>query len=104
LKLLEDLADQAGQLPEPIPIATKTLIRYAGKQASAREFRAVTDWIRRSHYTGIQGFYYRADTGDYVEIGDEPLFPRYLIRGQRLGDGTQADTHYVWLASWFRAN
>ena len=104
LKLLDEIADQDGHIPEPIPLSTRTLIRYAGKQVSAREFRAVTDWIRRSHYTGIQGFYYRADTGDYVEIGDEPLFPRYLIRGQRLENGTQADTHYVWLASWFRTN
>jgi len=104
LKLLDDIADETGHIPEPIPIPTKTLIRYAGKQASARELRAVKDWIRRSHYTGIQGFYYRAATGDYVEIGDEPLFPRYLIRGQRLENGEQADTHYVWLASWFRAN
>jgi hypothetical protein len=104
LKLLDDIADQTGHIPEPIPIPTKTLIRYAGKQASARELHAVKDWIRRSHYTGIQGFYYRAATGDYVEIGDEPLFPRYLIRGQRLENGEQADTHYVWLASWFRAN
>jgi hypothetical protein len=104
LKLLDDLTDQTGQLPNPISIATKTLLRYAGKQASAREFRAVTDWIRRSHYTGIQGFYYDAATGDYVEIGDEPLFPRYRIRGQRLENGDLATTHYVWLASWFRAN
>ena len=104
LKLLDEITDIDGHIPEPIALPTRTLIRYAGKQVSAREFRAVTDWIRRSHYTGIQGFYYRADTGDYVEIGDEPLFPRYLIRGQRLEDGTQADTHYVWLASWFRTN
>ena len=104
LKLLDDLVDQDGQIPDAIPIPTKTLIRYAGKQASMQERRAVIEWIRRSHYTGIQGFYYRADTGDYVEIGDEPLFPRYLIRGQRLANGEQADTHYVWLASWFRAN
>lgn len=104
LKLLDDLTDQTGQLPNPIRIATKTLLRYAGKQASAREFRAVTDWIRRSHYTGIQGFYYDAASGDYVEIGDEPLFPRYRIRGQRLDNGDLATTHYVWLASWFRAN
>lgn len=104
LKLLDEHVDQAGQLLEPIPIPAKTLIRYAGKQTSVRERRAVIDWIRRSHYTGIQGFYYQAETGEYVEIGDEPLFPRYLIRGQRLANGEAADTHYIWLASWFRAN
>lgn len=104
LKLLDDLTDRTSPLPERLPIPTKTLLRYAGKQASAREFRAVKDWIRRSHYTGIQGFYYHAATGDYVEIGGEPLFPRYLLRGQLLEQGEQADTHYVWLASWFRSN
>lgn len=104
LKLLDEHVEQAGQLLEPIPIPAKTLIRYAGKQTSVRERRAVINWIRRSHYTGIQGFYYHAATGEYVEIGDEPLFPRYHIRGQRLATGEAADTHYVWLASWFRAN
>jgi len=104
LKLLDGIADQTSHIPEPIPIPTRTLIRYAGKQVSGREFRTVKDWIRRSHYTGIQGFYYHAATGDYVEIGGEPLFPRYLLRGQILEHGEQADTHYVWLASWFRAN
>jgi hypothetical protein len=104
LKLLDDLTDGGRPLPERLPIPTKTLLRYAGKQASARAFRAVQDWIRRSHYTGIQGFYYHAATGDYVEIGDEPLFPRYRIRGQRLDNGDIATTHYVWLASWFRSN
>jgi hypothetical protein len=104
LKLLDGHVEQVGQLLEPIPIPAKTLIRYAGKQTSVRERGAVIDWIRRSHFTGIQGFYYQAATGEYVEISGEPLFPRYLIRGQRLATGEAADTHAVWLASWFRAN
>jgi hypothetical protein len=104
LKLLDDLVDRLDDLPEPIPIPTKTLIRLAGKQVSASELRTVKDWIRRSNVTAIQGFYYNAATGDYIEIGGEPLFPRYVMRGQRLPTGEYADTHAVWLASWFRTN
>jgi hypothetical protein len=104
LKLLDTLVDHGGSLPEPIAIPTRTFIRTAGKQVSAREFRAVQDWIRRSNATAIQGFYYDAVRGDYIEIGGEPLFPRYVIRGQQLPTGEYATTHAVWLASWFRSN
>lgn len=104
LKLLDTRVDHAGPIPEPVPIPTRPFIRTAGKQVSAREFRAVQDWIRRSNATAIQGFYYDAVSGDYIEIGGEPLFPRYVMRGQRLPTGEQATTHAVWLASWFRTN
>jgi hypothetical protein len=104
LKLLDDLVDRLGYIPEPIALPTKTLIRSAGKQVSTQELQVVKDWIRRSNATAIQGFYYDAVSGDYIEIGGEPLFPRYVMRGQRLPTGEYADTHAVWLASWFRTN
>jgi len=104
LKLLDDLVDRLGYIPEPIALPTKTLIRSAGKQVSTQELQVVKDWIRRSNATAIQGFYYDAVCGDYIEIGGEPLFPRYVMRGQRLPTGEDAATHAVWLASWFRTN
>jgi len=104
LKLLDDLVDRVGHIPEPIALPTKTLIRSAGKQISTQELQVVKDWIRRSNATAIQGFYYDAVSGDYIEIGGEPLFPRYVMRGQRLPTGEYADSHAVWLASWFRTN
>jgi hypothetical protein len=104
LKLLDDLVGRLGHIPEPIALPTKTLMRSAGKQVSTQELQAVKDWIRRSNATAIQGFYYDAVSGDYIEIGGEPLFPRYVMRGQRLPTGEYADTHAVWLASWFRTN
>ena len=104
LKILDEITDQTGQIPEPISLPTKKLIRYAGKQANARAFQEIKDWIRRCHFTGIQGFFYKAEKGDYVEIGNEPLFPKYLIRGQKMDNGQTAETNYVWLASWFRSN
>jgi hypothetical protein len=104
LKLLDDLVGRLGHIPEPIALPTKTLIRSAGKQVSTQELQAVKDWIRRGNATAIQGFYYDAVSGDYIEIGGEPLFPRYVMRGQRLPTGEYADTHAVWLASWFRTN
>jgi hypothetical protein len=58
LKILEETTSQDGLIPEPINLPTKKLIRYAGKRVSAREIREAKDWIRRCHYTGIQGFFY----------------------------------------------
>jgi hypothetical protein len=104
LKVLEKLTDATDEIPQPVPLPTKRLLRYAGKQSTARTFQEVKDWIRRCHFTGIQGCYFDAATGDYIEIGQEPLFPKYCLRGQLLDNGTRAETNYVWLASWFRTN
>jgi len=104
LKILDELTDATEDIPQPIPLPTKRLLRYAGKQGNARTFREVKDWIRRCHFTGIQGCYFDAATGDYIEIGQEPLFPKYCLRGHLLDNGTRAETNVVWLASWFRTN
>lgn len=104
LKILDDTLAREGHITEPISLPTKTLLRYAGKAAGTAARREVKDWIRRSHATVIEGFFYLAEQGDYVEIGEEPLFPRYRLRGQQLDTGEVADSNYVWLASWFRSN
>ena len=104
LKILDDTLARDGQITEPIGLPTKTLLRYAGKAEGTHARREVKDWIRRGHTTAIQGFFYLAEKGDYVEIGDEPLFPRYRLRGQQMDTGEFAETNYVWLASWFRSN
>ncbi len=85
-------------------------MRYAGKQTRGGKLtknqtsQEVKDWIRINHYTGMQGFLYNAETGEYAEIGEEPLFRKYLLRGQKMNDGELADTNHVWLASWFWRN
>lgn len=104
LKILEEVTAPDGSLPERISVPLKKLLRYAGKRVSAREVQEAKDWIRRGHFTGIQGFFYRADARDYIEIGGEPLFPKYLLRGQEISATEVAETNYVWLASWFRSN
>lgn len=104
LKILDDTLARDGQITEPISLPTKTLLRYAGKPEGTHARREVKDWIRRGHTTAIEGFFSLAEKGDYVEIGDEPLFPRYRLRGQQMDTGECAETNYVWLASWFRSN
>lgn len=104
LKILDEIIDKEGLIPQPISIPIKKLIRYTGKQVNAREFKEVKDWIRRNRYTGIQGFVYKAEKRDFDEIGEEPLFPRYRLRGERMDNGEIAETNYVWLASWFMSN
>jgi hypothetical protein len=90
--------------PQPLSIPVKKLIRYAGKDFNARIFRDVKDWIRRNRFTGIQGFMYKAEQEDFVEVGDEPLFLRYRLRGETMENGELAETNFVWLAPWFLPN
>jgi len=126
LKILDEIADRDGEIPDPVKIPAKKLIRYAGKTVragkkthTAVEKRSgkqrtitgrdptideVKDWIRRNRHTGIVGYLYNAQKDDYDEVGEEPLFRKYRLRGQRLSDGEIAETNYVWLASWFRIN
>ena len=104
LKMLDEIVDRDGLLPQPITIPIKKLIRYTGKAYNARESREVKDWIRRNRFTGVQGFVYQADKGDYVEIAEEPLFPKYRLRGERMEDGEIAEINHVWLAPWFVSN
>ena len=126
LKFLDELVEEAGDIPEPLRLPAKPIIRYAGKTIrggkaatrlthSKKTGKPITvthnptieefkDWIRRGHHTGITGYLYDAATGDYVEVGDEPLFRKYRLRGQLMENGQLAETNYVWLASWFRAN
>jgi hypothetical protein len=104
LKLLDEIIDAEGRIPEPLSIPAKKLIRYAGKEVSAREIKEVKDWIARNRYTGIQGYIYNADKGDFTEIGRKPLFPEYRIRGERQDNGEIAETNLVWLADWFVTN
>ena len=104
LKLLDELINKEGAIPQPLSIPVKKLIRYAGKDFNSRTFRDVKDWIRRNRFTGIQGFMYKAENEDYVELGDEPLFPRYRLRGETMENGEIAETNHVWLAPWFLSN
>lgn len=104
LKLLDEIVDREGRIPEPLSIPAKKLIRFAGKDVSAREIREVKDWIRRNRFTGIQGCVYRADKGDYEDMPFSPLFPDYRIRGEKLANGEIAETNLVWIAPWFATN
>ncbi|MDQ3840637.1 MAG: hypothetical protein M3297_15380 [Thermoproteota archaeon] len=62
------------------------------------------EFIEINRYTGIQGNLYNAESGEYAKVGEEPLFRKFVLRGEKMDDGRIADTNYVWLASWFRTN
>ena len=110
LKILDECVEKSGYIPEPLELPTDKLIRYAGKQwrggtgARKRTALEVRDFIQVNRYTGIQGYLYNAKTGKYAEVGEEPLFRKYVLRGEALEEGNIAQTNYVWLASWFRTN
>jgi hypothetical protein len=110
LKILDEGVERLGHIPEPLELPTDKLIRYAGKHwrggtgARKRAAEEVRDFIQVNRYTGIQGYLYNAKTGKYAEVGEEPLFRKYVLRGESLEDGDIAQTNHVWLASWFRTN
>jgi hypothetical protein len=108
LKILDETVELLGFIPEPLELSTDLMIRYAGKQwrggkrnSTLQELR---DFIQVNRYTGIQGYLHNAKTGRFAEVGEEPLFRKYVLRGETLESGDIAQTNYVWLASWFRTN
>jgi len=56
LKILDESIDEDGQIPDPLRLPTKRLMRYAGKQTRGGKLtknqtsQEVKDWIRINHY------------------------------------------------------
>src|SRR5262245_61649334 len=54
--------------------------------------------------TLVEGGIYRAKTKEYKEGFIGTLFSQVIISGERMRDGTTAETNYVWLSPWFLSN
>src|SRR6516162_10874475 len=67
LKICDESVDQEGRFRPPIAVPTSTLIRYAGKSESAKEWKEVKLWFERMTLTGIRGAIYRAKKKDFDE-------------------------------------
>src|SRR5215217_7169288 len=64
LKICDEIVDREGRFQLPIAVPTSTLIRYAGKKESAKEWKEVKLWFERMTLTGIRGAIYRAKKKD----------------------------------------
>src|SRR5215471_8859642 len=96
--------DSEGRFHLPIAVPTSTLIRYAGKKESAKEWKEVKLWFERMTLTGIRGAIYRAKKKDFDEGFVGTVFSQVVMTGEPLRNGKIANTNYVWLSSWFLSN
>lgn len=94
------------KLPEFVTFSTDKLLRYAGRERSDHNIRAVRNFIRRNKNTGIVGFMKtKLPTGQLAEVeaqGDS-WFRAYVIVGE-MNDGKKATENSVAFAAWFRTN
>ncbi len=104
LKICDETVDRDGRFKMPLAVPTSLLIRYAGKQESAKEWQEVRQWWARMTLTGMQGAVYRAKHKDFDERFIGTVFSQVVTKGERLRNGRLADTNYVWLSPWFLSN
>jgi hypothetical protein len=104
LKIFYETLERSAQFHLPIATPTLKLLQYAGKSPSKITWREVKDWLERMTGTLIKGAVFRAKIGDYEEAFLGTVFSQVVMTGQRLRNGTLADTNYVWPAPWFLAN
>jgi len=104
LKICDEIVDREGRFQLPIAVPTSTLIRYAGKKESAKEWKEVKLWFERMTLTGIRGAIYRAKKKDFDEGFVGTVFSQVVMKGEPLRNGKMANTNYVWLSPWFLSN
>ena len=104
LKICDEIVDREGRFHLPIAVPTSTLMRYAGKRESAKEWKEVKLWFERMTLTGIRGAIYRAKKKDFDEGFVGTVFSQVVMKGEPLRNGKIANTNYVWLSPWFLSN
>lgn len=104
LKVLDETADRDGHVRLPIRVPSKRLAELAGKQWGGKTRQEIADWFERMNFTGIKGGLYRAKVKNYEDGFSGVVFSQVVRRGDRLKDGTPADTNYVWPSPWFLSN
>lgn len=100
-KILYEYIQEEGDLTKPIPFSTRQIIRLAGKSYSKQERDNVRTWLQRMVSTTIRGELYNQKLGSYLKF-DGPPFSQVVSKGDRLGDGSVAESNLVWLAPYYR--
>jgi hypothetical protein len=100
-KVLYEFLQVGGDLNDPIPFTTRQLIRYAGKAYGKYERDNVRTWLERMVGTTISCQMYNHKTKGYVKL-DGPPFSQVMAKGDDLGNGTIAESNYVWLAPYYK--
>lgn len=104
LKILDDASDRDGHVKLPIRVPSKRLAEIAGKKWGGPIRAEISDWFERMNGTLIKGGMYRAKMKTYEDGFSGVVFSQVVRRGDRLRDGSTADTNYVWPSPWFLSN
>lgn len=104
LKICDEVVDDKGRFHLPIAVATKRLLRYAGKPESKRTWTEVKDWFSRMAGTLVEEAVFQAKTKEYHFGFKGTVFSQILTVGERMKNGQAAETNYVWPAPWFLSN
>lgn len=104
LKIFDEVADRDGHVRLPVRVPSKRLAELAGKQWGGKTRQDIGEWFERMNFTGIKGGLYRAKVKNYEDGFSGVVFSQVVRKGDRLKDGTPADTNYVWPSPWFLSN
>lgn len=86
-------------LPQPVRVPTKKLLRYASRSFNAREKKAVRDFFERNGATSIKGELQDPKTREYGSLFFS-LFSQIAAKGEKMKDGTTAETNFVWFSPY----
>lgn len=101
LQELLRLQRASSDVVNPVRFSSAALLRALGLSDNGRNHREVSEWLDLMAATTIisEGAVYL--TGSKRWARDRfRVFDRAVSRGQELGDGTVAESNYVWLSDW----
>jgi hypothetical protein len=102
-KILDEIIDSRGRIPQPVAVSVKRLIRYAGKIYSQQNRIAATEFLKRLALTGIIGSIYVAKRKEYQEMVTGVVRNLYF-RGEVMKNGDVAKHTRIIFSAWFLSN
>lgn len=101
LQELLRLQRAATEVVNPVRFSSAALLRALGLSDNGRNHREVSEWLDLMASTTIisEGAVYLANSKRWARDRFR-VFDRAVSRGQEFGDGTVAESNYVWLSDW----
>ena len=87
------------QVPQPVHIQSKTVIRYAGGHPNPKWRKYLNNYLHRNKATSMVGDIEDPKTREYSRY-DVSLFSQVITKGERTKDGAEAEEHLIWLSDY----
>jgi hypothetical protein len=102
-KILDEIIDNRGRIPQPVAVSIKKLIRYSGKIYSQKERKTAMDFLKRLTGTLLIGSIYKAKTKTYEDM-TTTIVNQLYTRGDIMRGGKQAKFTTIRFSPWFLSN